>query len=76
MKYKILFDYGAYEGMKFQDEEFDDVNNAVKHALNLNFSSPFFIVSVVDWEAFQKCPYPDCPKVHYYDCPIHSIKKQ
>ena len=50
MKYKILFDYGR-EGFKFQDEEFDTVGKAVKHAFALNYSTPFLIVSVVEWEA-------------------------
>lgn len=50
MKYKILFDYGS-EGFKFQDEEFDTVGKAVKHAFDLNFSTRFLIVSVVEWEA-------------------------
>lgn len=51
MKYKILFDYGAYEGFKFQDEEFNTVAEAVKHAVGLNYCSPFLIVQVIDWEA-------------------------
>lgn len=51
MKYKIMFDYGAYEGLKFQDEEFDDVNTAVQHALALRYSTPFIIVIVVPWTA-------------------------
>lgn len=72
-KYKILFDYGSYEGMKFQDEEFDTVAEAVKHALQLSYSCPFLIVNIIDWEATQKCPYPDCPKVHYKDCPVHGV---
>ncbi len=72
MKYKILFDYGAYEGMKFQDEEFDSVGKAVKHAIGLNYSTPFLIVRIIDWEAVQFCPYPDCPKVKYRECKIHG----
>ena len=51
MKYKILFDYGAYEGMKFQDEEFETVAEAVKHAMDLRYATPFLIVQVIDWEA-------------------------
>ena len=23
--------------------------------------------------AVVKCPYPDCWKVHYWDCPIHGV---
>lgn len=46
-KYKILFDYGATEGMKFYDEkEFDFVDDAVKFAVRLNFATPFLIVKV------------------------------
>ncbi len=55
MKYKILFDYRT-EGFKFQDEEFESVSKAVKHAIDLNYCSPFLIVQIVDWEATQKCP--------------------
>lgn len=50
MKYKILFDYGS-EGFKFQDDEFDTVGAAVKHAFNLNYCTRFLIVQVVDWDA-------------------------
>lgn len=47
MKYKILFDYGAYEGLKFVDEiEFDTVDEAVKHAVAMNYSTTFIVVSV------------------------------
>ena len=54
MKYRILFNYGAYEGFKFQDEEFDTVAEAVKHALELNYATPFLIVQIIDWEAKSK----------------------
>ncbi len=51
-KYKIIIDYGAYEGMKFINEmEYDTVDEAVKDALKYNSSFPFLIVVVVDWEA-------------------------
>lgn len=47
MKYKILFDYGVYEGMKFYDEkEFDSVEEAVKFAVGLNYVTRFIIVSI------------------------------
>lgn len=52
-KYKILFDYRS-EGYKFQDEEFETVTQAVKHAIDLNYSTPFLIVQVIDWEAQEK----------------------
>lgn len=74
-EYKILFDYGAYEGCKFQDETFTTITAAVKHAMGLNYSSPFFIVKVIDWKIIEECPYPDCPEVHYYECPIHGQNK-
>ncbi len=50
MKYKILFDYHT-EGYKFQDEEFDSVAEAVKNAIELNYSAPFLIVQIIEWEA-------------------------
>ncbi len=50
MKYKILFDYRS-EGFKFQDDEFDTVDAAVKHALDLNYYTPFLIVSIINWKA-------------------------
>lgn len=47
MKYKILFDYGAYEGMKFYDEkDFDTIDEAVRFAVGLHYATPFIIVSV------------------------------
>lgn len=47
MKYKIMHDYGSYEGYKFVDEiEFDDVDTAVKHAVAMHYLVPFIIVSV------------------------------
>lgn len=50
MKYKILHDYGAYEGMKFYDEkEFDTVDEAVKFAVNLNYATRFLIVHIA-WQ--------------------------
>lgn len=54
-KYKILIDYGSYEGMKFPtDEEFETVDEAVKMAIGLNYGSPFLIIKVIDWEATYK----------------------
>lgn len=49
-KYKILFDYGAYEGNKFYDEkDFDSVEEAVKFAVGLGYATKFRIVKVC-WE--------------------------
>lgn len=56
MKYKILFNWGAYEGYKFQDEEFLSVAEAVKHAIELQYSVPFLIVQIIDWEARHSSP--------------------
>ncbi len=46
-QYKILFDYGSYEGMKFYDEkEFETVDEAIRFAVGLNYSTPFLVVKV------------------------------
>lgn len=71
-KYQIMFDLGSYEGFKFQDKSFKTVADAVEHAIKLNYSIPFIIVTVINWKAIEKCPYPDCPIVKYKDCPIHG----
>lgn len=48
--FKIMHDYGAHEGFKFYDEkDFHNVEDAVKFAVGLNYSTPFIIVKVV-WE--------------------------
>lgn len=48
MKYKIMHDYGSYEGYRFVDEiEFDDIETAVKHAVAMAYPTPFIIVTVV-----------------------------
>lgn len=52
-KYRILFDWGT-EGFKFQDDYFDTVAEAVRHAISLNYSTPFLIVQITDWEAVEK----------------------
>jgi hypothetical protein len=50
MKYKILFDYGSYGGMAFADApDFDNVEEAVQHAVAMNYATRFIIVSV-HWE--------------------------
>ena len=41
-----MFDYGSHEGLKLQDEEFGSVDEAVKHAVAVNYSTPFIIVSI------------------------------
>ena len=47
--YRILRDYGAYEGMRLEERKFDTVDEAVKAALGGH--TPFLIVNVVEWEA-------------------------
>lgn len=52
MSYRVIHDYGAYEGMKFLNEtEYTTVADAVKAALAAGYSTPFLIVSVIDWQA-------------------------
>lgn len=47
-KYKILFDYGSYEGMNFYEEKnFNTIDEAVKFAVSLGYSTTFLIVQVV-----------------------------
>lgn len=53
-----MFDYGS-EGFSFfcddgkKPAEFGSVGAAVKHAMELRYSTPFIIVQVVDWEALE-----------------------
>lgn len=65
MKYKILWDYRSegHEGHSFHCDnkgnivEFNTVEEAVKKAIILNYSVPFLIVQIIDWEAKEKpCP--------------------
>lgn len=46
MEYRIMFDYGAVEGYKLQDKEFETVDEAVKHAVAMGYSTPFIIVKI------------------------------
>lgn len=49
MGYRILDDYGIYEGMKFHDEiEYKTVAEAVKVAVNSGYGAPFLIVKVIE----------------------------
>jgi len=50
-KYKILWDYGGYEGFKFHDNEFDTIDEAVKEAVSQSYSARWIIVRVINWEA-------------------------
>lgn len=45
-KYRIAFDYGAYEGLKIEEGDFDSVDEAIKHAVGLNYSTPFIIIKI------------------------------
>ncbi len=49
MKYKILYDYGTYEGNVIDDAEFDTVDEAIQHAVAQNYSTTFRIISI-HWE--------------------------
>ena len=53
MKYRILFDFGSTEGFKFEKEEYDSIDAAVKKAIDLSISycSRFLIVNIIDWAA-------------------------
>ena len=52
LKYRVLIDYGSYEGMKFASpDEFATVDDAVKFAINNSCGSPFLIINVVEWVA-------------------------
>jgi len=47
-EYKILFDYGSFEGMKFYNEKtFKSVDEAVKFAVRLGYGTPFLIVQIM-----------------------------
>lgn len=50
-KYKILWDYGGYEGLKFHDVEFDSIDAAVKMATEQSYSTRWLIVKIIEWEA-------------------------
>jgi len=45
MKYRIMFDYGS-SGYNLQDMEFNTVDEAVKHGVAMNYSTPFIVVSI------------------------------
>jgi hypothetical protein len=53
MKYRIAFDYGSYDGLKIQEGEFDSVDEAIKHAVGLNYCVPFLIITIA-WEPDKK----------------------
>ena len=54
MKYRILINYNV-EGMKFWDDDgFDDLDEAVKEAQANSHSSPFYIIKIIDWKAEEK----------------------
>lgn len=50
--YRILIDYGAYEGMRFwNDVDYATVDEAVKEAVSASHGSPFYVVQIIDWQA-------------------------
>lgn len=49
MKYKILYDYGPYDGNVVDKSEHDTVDDAVKYAVSQNYGVRFCIISIF-WE--------------------------
>lgn len=52
--YRVLYDYGTYEGMKFGESVHDTVDAAVKEAACGGNCTRFLIVRVVDWQAVER----------------------
>lgn len=48
--YRILWDYGAYEGMTVGDCEYEDAETALKDAM-LDARCPFKIVKVIEFSS-------------------------
>ena len=46
--YRILWDYGSYEGMKFDDKQFATAHEALESAMK-DGRTPFTIVMVVQF---------------------------
>ena len=46
MKYRIAFDYGSYEGLQIKEGEFETIDEAIRHAVGMNYSTPFIIISI------------------------------
>lgn len=47
--YRVMFDYGTYEGFQFEKEEFKSPGEAIKWALSRGYSTPFIIVQILEW---------------------------
>ena len=52
MKYKLLYGYYT-EGLAFEDEEFDSIDEAVKHGVANGYTNPFKVVTI-HWEPKHK----------------------
>lgn len=56
MKYRIMHDYGSYEGFNFYSDkeniplEYETIGEAIKAGMNAGYSTPFIVVHVIDWE--------------------------
>lgn len=50
MKHLVLIDFGT-EGWRFEDPQFDTIDEAVKYAAKVARGNNFLIVLVVDWKA-------------------------
>lgn len=50
MKYRIIVN-GFSEGWSLSVEEFDTVDEAVKHATKNTYGSDFLIITVINWTA-------------------------
>ncbi len=67
-KYIVWINYGSGG---WSPTGFETLDEAVKHE---TYGSEKIITrGAIDWEATAKCPYPDCLKVKYKDCPVHSL---
>jgi hypothetical protein len=57
-KYRILFDYGGYDGMSFMTTgkevaEFNTPDEAMKAALDSGWHTKFLIVKVIKWDVVE-----------------------
>jgi len=54
-KYRIIIDYGAYEGWSLEKEEFETVDAAVKWASRYAYND-WHVIRIIDWEAVDLTP--------------------
>lgn len=69
--YRILHDYGGYEGMKFYDGEYATIGAAIKAAVEASYGCRFLIVQVVAWEGLSLAPVKidESAIIELVDCP-------